>query len=274
MAKKKVVSNSKGEVGNTQITTSPPDKKQVPARIHHCFTFNNYDSNDIIILQKLFDEYCYMYCFQEETGESGTPHLQGVISCKKPTRDTVFGEKKIHWEKTINVKSSYIYCSKVETRTGSIFCKNYQIPYTYRLDNLYDWQAKLLKELLTPPDDRSVNWIWSLEGNTGKSTFCKHLVMNYNAVFLSKGKYSDICNVIFKTDMVKSRIVIIDLPRNNGNSVSYDAIESIKNGMICNTKYETGAKCFAPPHIVVFSNDYPDTEKLSEDRWKVVNIDP
>jgi len=108
---------------------------------------------------------------------------------------------------------------------------------------------------------------------TGKSTMCEYLIVNFKAVFLSKGKYSDIINIMYNTDMTDKKIVCFDLPRNNGNKISYDAIESIKNGLICNTKFETGYKRFVPPHVVVFSNQEPDYSKLSEDRWVVRNID-
>ena len=57
--------------------------------------------------------------------------------------------------------------------------------------------------------------------------------------------------------------------RGYGNKISYDAIESIKNGLICNTKFETGYKAFGEVHIIVFANMEPDYEKLSEDRWEV-----
>jgi len=42
--------------------------------------------------------------------------------------------------------------------------------------------------------------------------------------------------------------------------------------MITNTKFETGVKVFNPPHIVVLSNEYPDTEKVSLDRWCIKEI--
>jgi hypothetical protein len=58
----------------------------------------------------------------------------------------------------------------------------------------------------------------------------------------------------------------------NQNKVSYSSIECIKNGMITNTKYETGFKVFNPPHVVVFSNFPPDEEKLSADRWNIKEI--
>lgn len=67
-------------------------------------------------------------------------------------------------------------------------------------------------------------------------------------------------------------MLIIDVPRNNGNNISYSAVECILNGMITNTKFETGVKVFNAPHVVVFSNYEPDTEKLSEDRWSIKKI--
>lgn len=267
-----LVSNSNVELGNTHNTNSTSKQSQVPARIHHFFTYNNYDSKDIYVLEKLFNQYCYMYAFQEETGESGTKHLQGIISCKKPTRDTVFGNKKIHWEKPRNVKEAYIYCTKRETRTGDVYTLNYDLPYEMTLD-LYDWQKECIEWISHKPDNRKVIWLWSNAGNTGKSMFCKYLVVNHNATFLSKGKYSDIINIIHKSDMNKSNLVVIDLPRNNGNKVSYDAIESIKNGLICNTKFESGSKIFNSPHIIIFANAEPDYDMLSQDRWIVRCID-
>lgn len=256
-----------------KASQSQEKKKQSNAKIHHFFTFNNYSAEHIYIFQQVFDELCYMYAFQEETGENGTKHLQGIISLKKKMRWTEFGlPKGIHWEKPRDVKDSYLYCTKEKSRTGGVFVKNYTIPYTFKLENFYDWQIELLEALKKEPDNRKVNWYWSEEGKVGKSAFCKHMVMNHGAVLLTKGTYQDMCNLVYKSDMMISRIVIFDLPRNNGNKISYSAIESIKNGMVCNTKYETGFKCFPPPHIVVFANDEPDFGELSCDRWYVKKI--
>lgn len=84
-----------------------------------CFTVNNYTEDDIKNLQKELEG----YVFQEETGENGTKHLQGVCWFKNP-RD--FGavkklHKSAHWEKCQNLEASKNYCSKEKTRTGCIF---------------------------------------------------------------------------------------------------------------------------------------------------------
>lgn len=140
------------------------------------------------------------------------------------------------------------------------------------MKELYDWQKDIIEIIKAPADDRKVFWYWSVRGNVGKSQFVKHLCMNYNAILLTKGKYNDICNLIFKANMIMNNIVVFDLPRNNGNSISYDAIESIKNGMITNMKYETGFVCFPSPHILVFANEPPDECKLSADRWIITEL--
>lgn len=269
-----IVVDSIGEVGGLEGNTQEASKplKQVSGRKHHFFTFNNYDSCDIEILRKVLDEHCFMYVFQEEVGDSGTPHLQGVCSCKKPMRDTAFGFKKIHWEKVVDIKSSYRYCSCVAKRAGSCWSKGFEAPPNLKDLDFYEWQTNLIQELTNKPDDRTVNWYWSNEGNTGKSTFTKWYIQKHHAVFCSKGKYSDIVNILYNADMNKCKTVIFDLPRNNGNKVSYDAIEAIKNGLICNTKYETGTKCFDSPHIVIFANKPPEYGNLSTDRWNVVCI--
>lgn len=271
----KIVPNSSEEEGNTQTPSSSHNtpKKQVSPRIHHFFTYNNYDSSIVPILETTFKQFCYMYAFQEEKGENGTPHLQGIISCKKKMRDTEFGlPKAIHWEKPRNVDDAYRYCTKSDTRCGNVFTYNYNIPYEYKPD-LYGWQTELLSQVIgKTPDSRKIFWVWSENGEKGKSTMCKHLVMNENAIFCSSGKQADIINIIHKSDMNKSNIVVFDLPRNNLNKVSYSAIEAIKNGLICNTKFETGYKAFAPPHIIVFANAEPIYETMSNDRFVIIDV--
>lgn len=95
-----------------------------------------------------------------------------------------------------------------------------------------------------------------------------------NCVFIDEGKKGDLMNCIFNQDMDKDNtIVVFDIPRDNGNNVSYKSIESIKNGMIFNSKYETGYKLFNPPHLIVFANSPPDKSRLSSDRWKITQLD-
>lgn len=258
-----------GEEGNT-VTSSP--KKQPSRKTFYCFTLFKYEHfyDDIIRQLKLISTKGIVG--KEICPTTGHTHLQGFIALKKPMRIT---ELKIcgspHWEAAIaSEEANMKYCSKEGDFLKWGFPKPLKI---LQESDFYLWQTNLKNILLTEPDDRTVNWFWSAEGGTGKSSFCKYLVYNFNAIVCGKGNYADIVNIIFNSNMDTTNIIIFDLPRNNGNKISYSAIESIKNGMICNTKYETGSKIFNAPHIVVFANSPPEYELLSQDRWSVFCID-
>lgn len=52
---------------------------------HWCFTINNWTEQDQVKLRGLIDHVDY-YVFGRETGDSGTPHLQGYVAFKEPKR--------------------------------------------------------------------------------------------------------------------------------------------------------------------------------------------
>ena len=72
--------------------------------------------------------------------------------------------------------------------------------------------------------------------------------------------------------------VVIDIPRSNYDEdkdrviCSYTTIEQLKNGHIFTTRYEGIEACRYPKKVVVFSNHYPDTTKMSKDRWRIAQI--
>lgn len=237
-----------------------------------CFTFNNYEKNDIIEIKNTFNSICKKYVFQEETGENGTKHLQGSIWLNKKMRPSEFKlSKKIHWEKMRNEKACENYCSKENTRTGEIFTLGFPKPLKL-ITNLYPWQQNIKDICLTEPDDRTINWYWEPIGNIGKTQFIKYMIFHHKVLYCCKGKYADIINLAFNQDMNETDVVMFNLPKEDKAKISYSALECIKDGLICNTKFETGSKIFNSPHVFVFSNFPPDTEKLSKDRWNIVEL--
>lgn len=243
----------------------------------YVFTFNNYSESDLETLLDVFKNICTKYVFQKEVGESGTPHLQGAIWLKKAMRFTEFKlSDKIHWEKMNNEKASMAYCQKSDTATGDVYVWGMKLLRPLKIikeSELYSWQSELYSKVKNViPNDRTIMWIWEEMGNVGKSAFCKFLVKTEGALFIDEGKKSDLVNLVFNADMDQCDIIVLDIPRANGNSCSYKTLEAFKNGMVCNTKYETGVKLFNPPHIIVFSNYYPEVEELSLDRWEIFKI--
>jgi len=258
------------EEGNTKTSS-----KQQSQRLQWAFTFNNYEKHHLDGLHALFKEICSDWIFQEEKGENGTPHLQGAIRLKKSMRYTEFSpDKKIHWEGQKSLNSSN-YCSKLKSRIGEIrYGGSYKPKNIVKtIETLREWQLKIKELCATEPDDRKIYWFWDEKGNIGKSAFIKYMVVNYNALLCQGGKHSDIINLVFNCDMERTNIMFFDIPRANKGNVSYSSLECIKNGMVCNTKYETGVKVFNPPHLIIFANFPPsEYDMLSEDRWVIEEL--
>lgn len=269
-------STSSRDGGNT-ITPSLNSKKQISPAIRWCFTLNNYTDDIISSIVPIFKEFCKIAFYSKEIGESGTPHLQGYLEFKTKKRPlSVFSGicDKFHFEKAKgNLKDNIEYCSKqndLEVITGNI-PKPLKVLKT---EDLYPFQKKILDIIKQEPDDRTINWFYEREGNVGKTSFSKYLCVNHNAIYLS-GKATDCFYAIqqyIEHNKFAPEIVILDIPRCNIDYTSYLAIEKIKDGIFFSGKYEGGMVVFNPPHILCFSNEKPDMEKLSNDRWKIYKI--
>lgn len=257
---------------NTDKAQIKPKKQPLQLK-KYFFTWNNYPDNYEEILLKFGKEFCCKYIWQREIGKCGTKHIQGGIWLWDKHRFTEFGlPVQIHWEPMRDEKKTIEYCSKDdETYDGGRV--KYGFPKEIKIiDKLYPWQSEIEEIFFTEPDGRKIHWFYDYIGGKGKSKFCLYMAIKHKALVIQGGKLSDIMNIIFNTDMDEVNMVIIDVPRCNGNKVSYASIECILNGMITNTKFETGIKYFNPPHIVVFANSEPDTSKLSNDRWIIKEL--
>jgi hypothetical protein len=208
-----------GKVGNT--------KQPSPAK-HYCFTLNNYTEEDITAILDVFSSKVLSFIFQEEVGESGTPHLQGYCEFKNKCRPMGLISKAIHWEKTRNIEASIQYCQKPETAKGRIW-KNIKTKRTMKHINitLREWQQELLNVFNEEPDSRTIHWVYDEIGNAGKTTFAKYLLQNFpnDVTYISATKSADILTCVNDT----SKLFIIDIPRCAGEFCPYNALEQIKN---------------------------------------------
>lgn len=265
---KKGSNGSKDVSGNTDTETS---KRPSPAK-HYCFTLNNYTPTELITVPEILGNLGnYIYGF--EIGEELTPHLQGYIVLTFKERITSLkkhggGLERMHWEKCKGSQDENLrYCRK----QGNYVSNYWEDLKLINPDKI--WMRQILEIISSPAHERHIYWFWESTGGVGKSSFAKVLCSQHNAIYIDEGKKSDLINIVYNIDNITSKsVIVIDVPRDNGNTVSYKAIEQIKNGMICNTKYETGMKLFNSPHIIIFANMPPETHKLSADRWKIFEI--
>nr|QKV51297.1 putative replication associated protein [Crucivirus sp.] len=141
-----------------------------------------------------------------------------------------------------------------------------------RVEKLYDWQKECIRILGGDPDDRSVYWVWSKDGNTGKSDMLKHLVSVNGFQPMQNAPTRDLACAW------KGGDVVFDYSRDEqaGGQINYAVLEHIKNRLLFSPKYESQTKMsedFKSIHVVCFSNSPPDVSKLSQDRWNVYRIE-
>ncbi len=253
-----------GVLGNTLGRT--------PMAKNWCFTWNGYSEGNQGSIIEWFGE--AKYVFQEETGESGTEHLQGFVSFKKKRRAIDSCPwREIHWEICRNKKAAIEYCQKEETRTGEVYTNIRRNGALRTISVLYGWQEELVRSLEEEPDDRTVVWVWSLGGGVGKTAICKYIYRKMNAVYV-KGRPRDaiytIKSFIEENEGIWPKIVLIDMPRNS--FVEYRTLEEIKDGLMYCGKYESSIIDMNSPHVVVFANYSPERGALSADRWDVREV--
>lgn len=251
-------------------------------------TCNNYTDNDIKLLKLIFID-CNKWVWQQEEGEEcKTPHFHAYLEFKSARSFKTMKNKipRANLEPVRNKQATIDYCRKIDTRTlGPWMSENLKpvIPLKEKLLNkIYentiwkDWQQDIIDMLENEPDKRKIIWIYDLNGNVGKSFLCKYIGLKYDALICS-GKTNDIFNQCNQWRIANPNIMqippcIIDVPRSEFSHVNYAAIESLKNGFLYSGKYEGGAIYGLEPHIVIFANNRPDENKMSNDRWDIREV--
>lgn len=266
--------NGEEPLGNT----SKPKASRINQLMKWVFTFNNYEEQDMDILETKFKQICSKFIFQEEVGENGTPHLQGAIWLKKAMRWSEFKlSSKIHWEKMIDEEGSINYCQKEDTRKINGRLVKWGFPKPLKIISvLRPWQMSLLSLIQEEPDDRAIIWIYNKAGMGGKTQFVKYCAHHFNMPFATAGSSKDIANLLINLkkngkDLNDINCFLFNFARDI-SKISYSALESVKDGLMTNIKYEAESLIFNSPHIVVMSNNLPDFGKMSSDRWRVYEI--
>ncbi len=241
------------------------------------FTWNNPPSSWKAQLQAKFSEATKYVC-QHETGESGTPHIQGYVEWSRRKRFGAVAEllRGAHLERCNNKKAAAAYCQKVETRTGDTIQKGIRKALVDKIaQTLYPWQRALDIELDSDPDDRKIHWYSDPKGASGKTSFVRHrLIHNASSSVMVSGKATNIkCAIKLLLDKDQEiTTVFFCFARTQEEYVSYQAIEEVKDGLFFSGKYEGGVCIFTPPHLIVMANFEPKYEALTQDRWLVTKL--
>lgn len=272
---------SVGLLGLGNTIAAPSNKKRIAASIRWCFTYNNYpDDWKETVIGRIGSVGYSRLVIGEEVGElCGTPHLQGYVEFTDKCRPVESVKiKQISWRKCKGTDlHNYKYCTEdgkfVEFGFTREWKKKNKLIKVKTIKKLYPWQEMVLKEFknhMENPDDRAIYWVHCEPGDSGKSTFCKYLYEEHNFGFLYNAKSADIAQYV-STNLKDA--YCIDFSRTMDGKINYGAIESLKNGLLFSSKYESHTICMDSPFIVCFANFPPEKEKMSADRWITLDLD-
>lgn len=143
----------------------------------------------------------------------------------------------------------------------------------------YPWQKELIDMIENvTPNGRDIHWVYDKKGRKGKSVLGEYLEDNYADqvyFFDDLGNAREAATVlegVFQSGWAGNTI-IIDLTRcAEHHDRMYDYLERLANGRITSQKYKGKRLKFDKPHIIVFSNFTPHTDKMSLDRWQIKTI--
>ena len=133
---------------------------------------------------------------------------------------------------------------------------------------LREWQDFLEQELDDQADDRSVIFYVDEDGGKGKTWFQQYYISKYprKSQLLTIGKRDDLALAVDETKTV----FFFNVPRGGMEFLQYPLLEQLKDRMVFSPKYNSRMKVFRTNiHVVVFSNEDPDMDKMSEDRYDI-----
>lgn len=273
-------SNSSMELGNT--SPAPKPKKQVSPAKNWCFTWNNYPENWLDLIVPKFQHLKGGIGGLEVCPTTGTPHVQGYIEFKSKSRPFSLDlPKEIRWKAARGSrKQNDQYCSKegnVAFAFGTLKPKidmECTVDDILTYEDMYSWGQRLenmVAGCLPEKTDRRIFWFWSEAGCMKKTETARRLVFHHNACIIQGGRK----HVLATAYKNAAPIYILTVPRTDEGFVSYASIELLKDALYMSAfgTEATGMVNRKKPWVIVFANFPADTNKLSEDRWVIQNVD-
>lgn len=254
----------------------------------------NAEGLDREVLNEWLKGHCKKWTYQLEKGEqTGYLHYQGRLSLIKKVsvagKLKLFDEKKMkafnYFEPTVTeIKDDEaFYSMKAQTRVEGPFTNKDPpkpfVPIQFRgfLEKLYPFQKDILDNKHF--NFRTINLIYDGEGNLGKSTVAALGSLHYGYKDIpTLNDFEKIMQIMFSKCNEITRdpgCVFFDMPRALDKSRLcglYSALEQIKKGLLFDPRYAYKEWWINSPNIWVFSNHYPDSRLLSNDRWKIWTV--
>lgn len=147
--------------------------------------------------------------------------------------------------------------------------KDFKPPPEVEAFPLRTWQQELNQKLNHAANSREVIFVVDEVGNSGKTWFSKYYrSLHENVQLVPPGKYADMAYLVDEN----TRVFFIDTPREKVEYFNYYFLEKLKDRDVFSSKYYPEHKEFRDNvHVVVLMNTMPDMNKLSADRYTIIN---
>jgi len=252
--------------------------------------WKRHNEDEVEKLKRVMKEWCKKWCFQaeqssEEARKGSTEgwHYQARISLKVKVRksqvEKMFPDSRVSPTSTANMANMFYVMKKDDSyRAGPWKDDDIELPRDVKemlCRQLYPWQSKIV-DWCDTYHMREILVVVDKKGGVGKSSICRLLyATNPEKVGLvppinnTKDLMQAVCSMGIKS------IYIFDMPRAMEKKYLapiYAAIEQVKGGWAYDTRYTYKSIMMDPPNVIVFTNDEPNKELLSGDRWEIMNL--
>lgn len=241
-------------------------------------------------------KWCKNFVFQLELGGEGNYYhwqcrvdMIGKKTCHAMMKTVIpafpAGSTFSVTSKGVHEKKSFNYVMKEDTKVEGPWKKdNIRVrpPMTRQLaqfianvetDGFRPWQQNVL-DICELEEDRFIHFIYDEHGNCGKSIMVEYLEFHDKA--LEVFAFNDMSDFMgFCHSMPVQKCYLVDMPRGMHKDKLtgfYTGIESLKNGLTFDKRYEGRKRRFDRPQVILYSNRYPDFNLLSLDRWVVFEM--
>lgn len=142
-----------------------------------------------------------------------------------------------------------------------------------RFEDLPNWARRAVDFIRgIPPDRRRIIWIWSAEGRLGKTQLLFHLEAFEGFQYHVIQKSADIARQIDKRSANFAFDLSRDFKADATDFSPYTLMENIKNCFVPNPKYDGKNIRLRENRLVVASNQPPDFNRISRDRFYILHI--
>ena len=288
----------KSPPGSTEGGGPDNIKKRRPApALHWLFTYNNPPPGAYNAVKKVLQKGVKRYAMQTEVGKkTGTPHFHVYVNFWpgfkkrgvawwKSTFPAHAGKPDVRGIRKNTQDVVARYCLKTDTWTGKERDSKKilvpRVPTWKGLEELYEWQKKMVKIIVACLNSRKLFWIYDEVGNVGKSELLRHFKYEWECLLLGGAKKDMIYRMSTWSDLnpgCSPEFILVDVCRaadeSAGVAISWYGLEELGNGGGFSGKYESCEWEIPEPAraTIIVANEEPPWLRLSRDRWEVYHV--